>query len=113
MRHVPRGMMRYSMALQVPTVSLDGLNQLDEAWTTVAVLACHAEQMQTADAFGDGGPEIRTDWKILAAWHPLATTRCRLLWNDNGVSRAFNIRGCWDRDGRKRTLEIDATEIQS
>jgi head-tail adaptor len=36
-----------------------------------------------------------------------------LVWSDNGNTRTFNIKGCWDRDQRRRTLEIDAVEVVS
>jgi len=54
---------------------------------------------------------VRTDWRILAAFHPSVTTRSRLLLVDNGVTRTFFIKGCWDRDQKRRRLEINAVEI--
>lgn len=109
--HVPSGMLRYMMAAQNPVRTVDALGQGSESWVTVANLPCHAEQMQTSDAMDDGGPAVRTDWRIIAAFHPGVSTRSRLVWNDNGTERTFNLRGCWDRDGRRRRLEIDATEV--
>jgi head-tail adaptor len=34
-----------------------------------------------------------------------------LLFNDHGTQRTFNVRACWDRDQRRRRLEIEATEV--
>ncbi len=111
MAHVPSGMLRYAMTVQNRSVTTDSLGQAAETWSDVAVISCHAEQMQTNDVVDDGGPAIRTDWRILAAWHPDVTTRSRLKWVDRGTTRYFNLRGCWDRDGRQRRLEIEATEV--
>jgi head-tail adaptor len=38
------------------------------------------------------------------------TTNSRLLYLDNGTERVFNIRACFDRDQKRRRLEIEATE---
>lgn len=111
MAHVPSGMLRHAMTVQNPVRTVDNFGQASEAWISVTMIRCHAEQMQTGDAIDDGGPAIRTDWRILAAWHPAVSTRSRLIWNDQGTNRTFNIRACWDRDSRRRRLEINATEV--
>jgi head-tail adaptor len=59
----------------------------------------------------DLGPAVRTDWRILATWHPSINTRSRLTMTDRGSTRTFNVRACWDRDQRRRRLEIEATEV--
>ena len=111
MTHVPGGMLRLVMTAQNRTVAVDALGQQTEAWSDVAMIAVHAEQMNTSEGFGDGGPEVRTDWRILAAWHPSVTTRSRLKWLDGTTTRYFNLRSCYDRDNRQRRLEIEATEV--
>ena len=57
------------------------------------------------------GVTSRADYRILASWHPNVTVRSRLIWVDNGVTRTFDVRGCWDVDQRRRTLTIDAVEM--
>ena len=111
MTHVPGGMLRLVMTVQNRSVSVDAFGQQTETWSDVAMIAVHAEQMNTSEGFGDGGPEVRTDWRILAAWHPNVTTRSRLKWLDGTTTRYFNLRSCYDRDNRQRRLEIEATEV--
>jgi head-tail adaptor len=111
MAHVPSGMLRHSMTVQNPVRTVDAYGQGAEAWVNVGTLRCHAEQMRTGDVVDDLGPAIRTDWRIIANWHPDVSTRSRLLWDDGTTTRTFNLRACWDRDSRRRRLEIEATEV--
>jgi len=111
MTHVPGGMLRLVMTVQNRSVAVDAFGQQTETWSDVAIIAIHAEQMNTSEGMGDGGPEVRTDWRILAAWHPSVTTRSRLKWLDGITTRYFNLRSCYDRDNRQRRLEIEATEV--
>jgi head-tail adaptor len=41
----------------------------------------------------------------------MMSNRSRLLWYDNGTERTFTVRACWDRDQRRRRLEIEASEV--
>ncbi len=109
--HVPSGMLRLAMTAQNPVRTVDDFGQASESWVNVAVLHCHIEVASTNDTFGDRGPEVRTDWRILASFHPSVNTRSRLIFNDRGTERTFNVRACWDRDQRRRRLEIEATEV--
>jgi len=109
--HVPSGMLRIPMTVQTPVATVDAWGQRGEAWVSVAVLYCHVEVAQTNEVMDDMGSAVRTDWRILASYHPQCNTRSRLVWNDNGTVRTFNIRACWDRDQRRRRLEIEATEV--
>jgi head-tail adaptor len=111
MTHVPGGMLRLVMTVQNRSVSVDAFGQQTETWSDVAMIAVHAEQMNTSEVMDDGGPAVRTDWRILAAWHPSVTTRSRLKWLDGITTRYFNLRSCYDRDNRQRRLEIEATEV--
>lgn len=111
--HVPSGMLRHRMTVQNPVRTIDAFGQGAEAWVSVGEINAHAEQMQTGDAIDDGGPAIRTDWRILATWHPEVSTRSRLLWNDGTTDRTFNVRACWDRDNKRRRLEMNVTEVLS
>lgn len=111
MTHVPGGMLRLVMTVQNRSVSVDTFGQQTETWSDVAMIAVHAEQMNTSEVMDDGGPAVRTDWRILAAWHPSVTTRSRLVWLDGVTTRYFNLRSCYDRDNRQRRLEIEATEV--
>lgn len=109
--HVPSGMLRTPMTVQVAVRTVDSFGQAGEAWVSVGTIWCHVETANTAEVLDDRGPAVRTDWRILATWHPQASSRARLVWNDYGNVRTFDIRGCWDRDQRRRRLEIDATEV--
>lgn len=109
--HVPSGMMRLVMTAQNPVSVIDAFGQRSESWLSFATLPVHVEVANTSDFTNDSGPSTRTDWRILAAWHPSMNNRSRLLWNDNGTQRTFNIRACWDRDQKRRRLEIEATEV--
>jgi head-tail adaptor len=109
--HVPSGMLRIPMTAQNPVRTVDAFGQASEAWVNVAVLHCHIEVASNNETMGDLGPEVRTDWRILACFHPSVNTRSRLLFNDHGTQRTFNVRACWDRDQRRRRLEIEATEV--
>ncbi len=111
--HVPSGMLRLAMTAQNPIRTVDGFGQASEAWINVATLHCHIEVASTTEVMDDRGPAVRTDWRILSSFHPSVTTRSRLIWNDRGNDRTFNIRACWDRDQRRRRLEIEATEVLS
>jgi len=57
------------------------------------------------------GVSTRSDYRFLASWHPSVTTSSRLLWQDGDTLRIFNIRNSFDRDQRRRRLEIEATEV--
>jgi len=109
--HVPSGMMRLVMTAQNPVRIVDDFGQASESWLSFAVLPVHVEMANTSDVTFNDGPATRTDWRILAPWHPGMSNRSRLLWNDNGTERTFNLRACWDRDQKRRRLEIEATEI--
>jgi head-tail adaptor len=111
--HVPSGMLRLPMTAQNPVRTVDSFGQASEAWINVATLHCHIEVASTTEVMDDRGPAVRTDWRILSSYHPSVTTRSRLIWNDRGNDRTFNIRACWDRDQRRRRLEIEATEVLS
>jgi len=111
--HVPSGMLRLAMTAQNPIRTVDSFGQASEAWINVATLHCHIEVASTTEVMDDRGPAVRTDWRILSSFHPSVTTRSRLIWNDHGNERTFNIRACWDRDQRRRRLEIEATEMLS
>ena len=108
---VPVGMLRLAMVAYNPTSGKDSLGQRTETWTAGPTLWCHIEQADTSETIDDEGVSARTDFRILASWHPDVTVRSRLVWNDSGNTRTFNVRSCWDRDQRRRTLEILATEI--
>ncbi len=107
--HVPSGMLRHRMTVQNPVRTVDAFGQMND----LTVYNSVKEQMQTGDAIDDGGPAIRTDWRILATWHPEVSTRSRLLWNDGTTDRTFNVRACWDRDNKRRRLEMNVTEVLS
>ena len=111
MGHVPSGMMRLVMTAQNPVRTVDAFGQASESWLSFATLPVHVELANTSDTMDDGGPATRTDWRILAPWHPSMNNRSRLLWNDNGTERTFTVRACWDRDQRRRRLEIEASEV--
>jgi head-tail adaptor len=104
-------MMRLVMTAQNPVATVDAFGQAQESWLSFANIPVHIETANTEEGIGDGGVEVRTDWRILAAFHPSVTTRSRLLLVDNGVTRTFFIRGCWDRDQKRRRLEINAVEV--
>jgi len=104
-------MLRIPMTVQNPVRTVDAFGQADEAWISVGSLWCHVEVANTMEVVDDLGPAVRTDWRILASFHPSVNTRSRLLWNDRGTERTFNVRACWDRDQRRRRLEIEATEV--
>jgi head-tail adaptor len=104
-------MLRVPMTLQNPVATIDQWGQRGEAWVNVAILYCHVEMAQTNEVMDDMGNAVRTDWRVLSSYHPSCSTRSRLLWNDNGTQRTFNVRACWDRDQRRRRLEIEATEV--
>jgi head-tail adaptor len=106
-------MLRLAMTAQNPIRTVDSFGQASEAWINVATLHCHIEVASTTEVMDDRGPAVRTDWRILSSFHPSVTTRSRLIWNDRGNDRTFNIRACWDRDQRRRRLEIEATEVLS
>lgn len=109
--HVPTGMLRIPMTIQVPVTAVDAFGQQSVAWVSVGTTWAHVDQAQVSEVLDDRGPAVRTDWRILATWHPQLTSRARLLWTDHGSTRTFDIRGCWDRDQRRRRVEIDATEV--
>ena len=109
--HVPTGMMRIPMTVQNPVRTVDAFGQASEAWVSVGSVWCHVETANTAEVVDDLGPAVRTDWRILSGWHPSLTTRSRLVWNDRGTVRTFNLRACYDRDQRRRRMEIEATEV--
>ena len=108
---VPVGMLRMYMQLQNPVASHDSLGQATETYAPVASLWCHIEQAQVQEVMHERGVTSRADYRILASWHPAVTVRSRLIWVDNGVTRTFDVRGCWDVDQRRRTLTIDAVEM--
>ena len=109
--HVPAGMLRIPMEVQNPTPGVDAFGQPTETWATVGVVHCHVEVAATNEVMDDRGVSVRTDWRMLASWHPSISARSRLLWNDYGTTRTFNVRACWDRDQRRRRLEIEAVEV--
>ena len=109
--HVPSGMMRLVMTAQNPVATLDAFGQASESWLSFATIPFHIENANTEETMDDGGSSVRTDWRILAAFHPSVTTRSRLLLEDNGTTRTFFIKGCWDRDQKRRRLEINAVEV--
>lgn len=108
---IPVGMLRLKMTLQNPSNGTDSLGQRTHTWSNVDSLWCHVDVASTTEVVDDGGVAIRSNYRILASWHPDLTSKSRLQWVDNGVTRTFNIRGCWDRDQRRRTMEIDAVEV--
>lgn len=108
---VPVGMLRLAMELWNPSSSYDTLGQATENYTKTTTLWCHVEQAQVSEVIDDKGVTARADYRILASWHPDVTVRSRLIWVENSVTRTFYVRGCWDRDQRHRTLEIDAVEM--
>jgi head-tail adaptor len=103
-------MLRLSMTVQNPVRTVDSVGQAEVSWLSVAQIACHIDSARTNEVIGDLGVNARSDWRILAAWHPAVTTNSRLLYLDNGTERVFNIRVCFDRDQKRRRLEIEATE---
>lgn len=109
--HVPTGMLRIPLTIQVPVATVDSFGQQSEAWVSVGTMWAHVETAQTSEVIDDRGPAVRTDWRILGTWHPQVSSRARLIWVNHGTTRTFNIRGCWDRDQRRRRVEIDATEV--
>jgi head-tail adaptor len=111
---IPVGMLRNPMTLKNPSNGVDSVTgQRTHGWSGTSVLWCHIEQAQTTEVVDDGGVSVRSNFRILASWHPDVTCASRLEWSDNGNTRTFNIKGCWDRDQRRRTLEIDAVEVVS
>ena len=109
--HVPAGMLRIPMTIQNPTRELDAYGQPTEAWLNVGTVFCHVEVAGTSEVMDDRGVAVRTDWRMLSSWHPDLSARSRLIWNDNGTERTFNVRACWDRDQRRRRMELEATEV--
>lgn len=109
--HVPSGMLRLSMTAQNPVRTVDTFGQASTSWISVAQIACHIDTARSNEVIDDMGTSTRSDWRILAAWHPSVTNNSRLLYQDNGTERVFNIRACWDRDQKRRRLEIEATEV--
>lgn len=105
------GYYRFVMTVQNPVRTLDAFGQLVESWLNAGVIRANAERIQSTEVMDDQGPAVRTDWTIEATWFPNVSSRSRLVWNDHGTQRTFNIRGAWDRDGRRRRLEIEATEV--
>jgi head-tail adaptor len=108
---VPSGMLRLSLTVQNPVRTVDAFGQAVEAWVTIGTVWAHVEASNTTEVMDDGGPAVRTEWRIIASWLPSLTSRSRLLWNDNGTTRTFNCRACWDMDQRRRRLEIEAVEV--
>jgi head-tail adaptor len=104
-------MLRIPMEVQNPVRTVDLYGQASEAWVTVGVVHCHVEQANTTEVIDDRGVAVRTDWRILASWHPELTARSRLIWTDYGTARTFAIRSATDRDQRRRRFEIEATEV--
>lgn len=108
---IPIGMLRLEMVVWNPTSSKDSLGQRTESWSAGPTIWCHIEQAETREVIDDEGVSARTDFRILASWHSAVTVRSRIVWNDSGNTRTFNVRSCWDRDQRRRTLELIVTEI--
>lgn len=108
---MPSGMLRLSMTVQNPVRTVDAVGQAEVSWLSVANIACHIDSARTNEVVDDLGVNARSDWRILAAWHPAVSNNSRLLYQDNGTERVFNIRACWDRDQKRRRLEIEATEV--
>lgn len=109
--HVPSGMMRNYLTVQNPVRTEDSLGQASVAWVNVGNTWAHIEQSRTAEVIDDGGVATRSDFRMLMAYLPDVSVNSRLLWNDGGTVRTFNIRACWDRDQRRRRLEVEATEV--
>lgn len=99
------------MTVQNPVRTVDAVGQASVAWLSVAKIACHIDSARTNEVMVELGVKARSDWRILSAWHPEVTSNSRLLYLDNGTERVFNIRACWDRDQKRRRLEIEATEV--
>lgn len=110
--HIPTGMLRIPMEVQNPVRTVDLYGQASEAWVTVGVVHCHVEQANTAEVIDDRGVAVRTDFRILASWHPELNTRSRLRWTDYGRTRTFSIRTATDRDQRRSRFEIEAVEVE-
>jgi len=108
---VPSGMLRLWLTVQNPVRTVDSLGQASVAWVTIGGVWAHAEQARTAEVIDDGGVSTRSDYRFLCSWHPDLSTNSRFLWQDGDTERTFNIRNCYDRDQRRRRLEVEATEI--
>lgn len=108
---VPSGMLRLSLTVQNPVRTVDAFGQAVEAWVTIGTVWAHVEASNTTEVIDDRGVAVRTDWRILASWHPELTARSRLIWTDYGTARTFAIRSATDRDQRRRRFEIEATEV--
>lgn len=109
--HVPTGMLRLYLTVQNPVRTVDAFGQADVSWVTVAGVWGHAEQSRTTEVLDDGGVSTRSDYRFLTSWHPSVSTNSRLLWQDGDTERVFNVRTAYDRDQRRRRLEIEATEV--
>lgn len=109
--HVPSGMLRLFLTVQNPVRTVDSLGQQDVAWITVGGVWAHAEQARTAEVIDDMGVSTRSDYRFLTSFLPSITTASRLLWQDGDTLRTFNIRNAYDRDQRRRRLEVEATEV--
>lgn len=110
--HFPSGMLRNQVRVQNPVRAVDDFGQASTNWLTVANVPAHVEQSRTAETLDDGGISTRSDFTFVMAWHPDVSTDSRLVWDDNGTERTFNVRGCWDRDQRRRRLQVEATEVE-
>jgi head-tail adaptor len=93
-------MLRLSMTVQNPVRNIDSVGQASVSWLNVAQIACHIDSARTNEVVDDLGVNTRSDWRI-----------SRLLYMDNGTERVFNIRACFDRDQKRRRLEMEATEV--
>lgn len=109
--HVPTGMLRLYLTVQNPVRTVDTFGQASVAWVSVGGVWGHADQPRTTEVIDDGGVSTRSDYRFLASWHPQLTVNSRLLWQDGENARIFNVRSCFDRDQRRRRLEIEATEV--
>ena len=107
----PSGMMRLSVTIQAPSTGLDSLGQGTVTWSDVATVWAHVDGAQTSEVMYEGGIMTRSDYTFITGYYPGVTVKNRLKWVDNGTTRYFNIRACWDRDQRQRRLQIDATEL--
>jgi head-tail adaptor len=104
------GYFRQVLTVQNPVTTVDAYGQGSEAWVTTGLIRGHLEQVASAEPIGDAGPVMRQEFSIEATWAPNVTSRSRLVWNDNGLSRTLNLRSCHDVDSRRKRLRIQAVE---
>lgn len=96
--------------LQTPTSTQDAVGQPTLSWSTVAKLRGQTRTAQR-EIMEAGGTAVRTECTIEAAWHPLATARCRLVEFPSG--RVFEIVGVDDPDhGRQQRMIVTAVEVE-